>query len=76
MKQLPGVQQPIFLVLSGGMEDWDQDTLEDVINKKHGNTNITNKTEIVSLLIYLTQCLALKLMFVLILNIKKQHFEF
>jgi len=31
----------------GGMEDWDQDTLEDVINKKHGTTNNTNKTEIV-----------------------------
>jgi len=28
------------------MEDWDQDTLEDVVNKKHGATN-TNKTDIV-----------------------------
>lgn len=29
-----------------GMNDWDQQTLEDVVNKKHGSTN-TNKTDII-----------------------------
>lgn len=29
-----------------GMGDWDQETLEDAINKKHGSTN-SNKTEII-----------------------------
>jgi len=29
-----------------GMNDWDQDTLEDVVKKKHGATN-TNKTDII-----------------------------
>jgi len=29
-----------------GMNDWDQDTLEEVVKKKHGATN-TNKTEII-----------------------------
>merc|ERR1712168_628715 len=29
-----------------GMNDWDQETLEDVVKKKHGATN-TNKTEII-----------------------------
>jgi len=29
-----------------GMNDWDQETLEDVVKKKHGSTN-TNKTDII-----------------------------
>ena len=35
-----------FFNVSDTMEDWDQDTLEDVINKKHGGAN-KNKTDIV-----------------------------
>ena len=35
-----------FFNISDTMEDWDQDTLEDVINKKHGGAN-KNKTDIV-----------------------------
>lgn len=34
-------------VVLEGMENWDQDTLEDVVNKKHGASNAI-KTDIVS----------------------------
>jgi len=30
-----------------GMEDWDQDKLEEVVNQKHGTEKPTNKTDII-----------------------------
>lgn len=38
----------LFVSLVEGMENWDQETLEDVVKKKHGASN-QNKTDIVSI---------------------------